>query len=516
MQNENERWALFWCNLLHEVIFGHVETSAVGKYLQNLSQQEHLQPNGKYKKISYSTLRRKLKNFKEKGFEGLYRQERNDKGKIRAVDDEILARAIELKKEQPYRSEEAINLFLKQEFGKTIARSTLYTHLRQAGITKTKLGINKTKVRKRWTRDESNDLWMIDFEHGPYVMYEDCARQAYLSLCIDCFSRFVVHGQYYLNQNFEVVIDTLLRSWATYGLCRQVYLDNAQVYKSDSLQKACYDLGVELIYRPVRDPATGGLVERMFSTIQGQFEKEVRAGRILTLEELNKAFSAYLHVSYHKRVHSETKQAPKDRYQDGINVVRRVDINRLNNYFLKRDTRTVHRTFSDIQLHGLFFRVDPRLRGDRVEVRYQITSDLKEILVYSLKGEFLGKGTLHHRTQGIEPVESPQQKPLKYDYTQVLLQEHQQQIQNQASGIDFASAQKKPWGFKDFLYCLAILLGRKGTTSAFNTQEFEFLSQMFQRFPTLNQNTLNKAFEKAHPKTLHNLDYQLQILFSKE
>jgi len=47
--------------------------------------------------------------------------------------------------------------------------------------------------------------------------------------------------------------------------------------------------------------------------IQSQFEAEVRAGDILTLEELNRAFSAWVAVSYHREPNSETKQSPEDR-----------------------------------------------------------------------------------------------------------------------------------------------------------------------------------------------------------
>ena len=59
-------------------------------------------------------------------------------------------------------------------------------------------------------------------------------------------------------------------------------------------------------------------------------------------------------------------------------------------------------------------------------------------------------------------------------------------------------------------------MGRKGNTSAFNTREFELLYNIFQNFPRLNENKLITAFAKADPKNIANIDYQLQILFSKE
>ena len=83
----------------------------------------------------------------------------------------MITRAIALKKEQPFRSPDAINEFLQKEFGRTIPKSTLNRHLRQAGATRRKLGVTDEKIRCRWTRDHSNALWMGDFADGPHVFY---------------------------------------------------------------------------------------------------------------------------------------------------------------------------------------------------------------------------------------------------------------------------------------------------------------------------------------------------------
>jgi len=98
---------------------------------------------------------------------GVGAQPRADRGKPRAHKPKVIARAVALKRDQPYRSHVAINKFLKKEFGRTMPISSLYRHLRQANVTRIKLGISRTKVRRRWTRDYSNALWVGDFEEGP-------------------------------------------------------------------------------------------------------------------------------------------------------------------------------------------------------------------------------------------------------------------------------------------------------------------------------------------------------------
>ncbi|MCF6155187.1 MAG: transposase [Candidatus Brocadia sp.] len=194
-------------------------------------------------------------------------------------------------------------------YGKTIPKSTLYRHLRLAGATRLKLGISHQKVRIRWTRDHTHDLWIGDFQEGPYVLLDGEAIPTSLCLFIDCYSRYVVEGRYYLKQTLHILIDSLLRAWATYGSPKELCLDNAKVYHSDALRSACYAIGMKLIHRTPGDPAPGGLVERFFGTSQTQFESEVRSADILTLESLSQAFSAYLAVVYHTRTHSETNQS---------------------------------------------------------------------------------------------------------------------------------------------------------------------------------------------------------------
>ncbi|MQS22855.1 hypothetical protein E4K60_24800, partial [Escherichia coli] len=245
------------------------------------------------------------------------------------------------------------------------------------------------------SREHTHDLWIGDFQEGPFVLVDGEALPTNLCLFIDCYSRYVVEGRYYLKQTLDILIDSLIRAWTIHGSPKELYLDNAKVYHSDALRSACYNLGIKLIHRPPRDPAPGGLVERFFGTSQTQFESEVRSGDIITLDAINQAFSAYLAVVYHARIHSETNQSPKQRYDEGLTVIRHVDMDAALAFFMKRIPRTVDRTFADVRIDNRFYRVDPKLRGDKVEVRYDPYGDLKKVLIYSANGEYLGSGNLY-------------------------------------------------------------------------------------------------------------------------
>ena len=228
----------------------------------------------------------------------------------------------------------------------------------------------------------------------------DCAKETHLSAFIDCHSRFVVDARYYYRENLSVLIDSLLRAWANHGASRELYADNAGIYHARALKTACVKLNIKLLHRAVRDPPGGGVIERFFETAQSQFESEVRAGEILTLEKLNQAFSAWLEMSYHERTHSETGQSPRLRYEADKPFTRHVDLQRVLKYFLKREERGVDPDFSDVRISGLFFRVHKDLRRDKVEVRYDPFGDLESVLIYSLEGEYLGTGVRHQREVG--------------------------------------------------------------------------------------------------------------------
>lgn len=345
MGRNDEDWAVFWCSLLSPVLLGEIPERQRERYFQELSREERRLPNGQRRRLSVRTLRRQWRRLKDGGVPGLYRRRRCDRGKPRKKHADVLARAVVLKKEQPRRSDKVLNPILKREFGRTVPRSTLYRHLRREGATRRKLGVSTEKVRCRWTRDQPGAMWVGDFEHGPLVMHQGESRKTHLSAWIDCHSRYIVEARYYLRENLDILADSLLRAWGHHGASRELYVDNAKIYHAKALQLACTQLNIKLLHRPPRDPPAGGLIERFFQTCQGQFEAEVRASPILTLEELNRLLAAWLQIAYHQELHSQTGQAPQARYQQEPRLVRQVDLGAVLTFFHQRVPRMVDRDF---------------------------------------------------------------------------------------------------------------------------------------------------------------------------
>ena len=91
-----------------------------------------------------------------------------------------------------------------------------------------------------------------------------------------------------------------------------ILVDRGSAFVSSQLLRACAVLGVKLIHASPRAATTKGKIERFFRTVRDQFLVEIDDG--IELAELNRLFSAWLEVVYHRRVHSETGQTPLARF----------------------------------------------------------------------------------------------------------------------------------------------------------------------------------------------------------
>lgn len=133
---------------------------------------------------------------------------------------------------------------------------------------------------------------------------------------------------------------------------------------SSQLSRACAVLGVKLIHASPRAATTKGKIERYFRTVRDQFLVEIDDG--VDLAELNRLFSAWLEVVYHRRVHTETGQTPLERF-DSAGAPPLPTPALLREAFLWSQERTVTKT-ATVSLHGNRYEVDPALAGRKVEL----------------------------------------------------------------------------------------------------------------------------------------------------
>jgi hypothetical protein len=241
----------------------------------------------------------------------------------------------------------------------------------------------------------------------------------------------------------------------------------------------------------------------------------------LSLGDINRVLQAWLTQEYHAAVHSETHQTPHDRYHSTNRLQRPVRLQGILPLFHRREQRTVDRDHSDITVDGQTFAVDAKLRGDRVEVRFdpfQTREALQEVQLYRLDGAYLGIGRRYQREPGHHPQPDPpaQQAPIEPSYLKALQASreasHQQRRQQ---GLDFQSAQQRNvWSFSSFATLVARLLGRPAGLSALSRDELAALRAFHARHDRLHESLVRTAVAQAEAPTIPHVLWQLQSLLS--
>lgn len=368
--------------------------------IKEIARKEHDLGYGKKRGVSKRTLWRWIRRFTEDGLRGLMPEQRRDKGKIRVIDDTRLNKALQLKKELPKRSvRKVIRLMeLEKEIREAeIKGSTLARIFQEKGYTREELTGIEPKVRRRFQREKVNSLWQGDLKDGiwlPDPENPSKMKKTYLVGFVDDCSRLVPWGEFFWDEKLPCLETTLKKGIQRRGIPDQVYVNGAKIFSSDQFKLICADLMIEVLTAP--DASSKGKIESFFKTVQEDFFPEVIHAGITTLAELNRCFWLWLEEEYNKKVHSETGKRPIDAWNE-IKDIRRVSSDKLDQIFLWRDDRSVDKETSVIRYENNRYEVDSKLRGKRVEIRFN-PFDLSKIYVY-YQGEFQCMAAPYHMVQ---------------------------------------------------------------------------------------------------------------------
>jgi len=206
-------------------------------------------------------------------------------------------------------------------------------------------------------------------------------RKAVLVAFIDDHSRALVGYRWGIGEDVLRLEAALRPGLMARGVPDGILVDRGSAFVSSQLLRACAVLGIRLIHASPRAATTKGKIERFFRSVRDRFLVELGAREIPDLGELNRLFAAWVEVDYHRRVHSETKTAPLQRFLAG-GPPKLPAPGLLREAFLWSEQRTVTKT-ATVSLHGNHYEVDAALVGrrcelifdpfdlTRIEVRYQ-------------------------------------------------------------------------------------------------------------------------------------------------
>jgi len=178
---------------------------------------------------------------------------------------------------------------------------------------------------------------------------------------------------FYFEERVPRLEDCFKKAILKHGIPDMIYVDNGAIYSSHHFARICSRLRTELKHTEPGRPQGRGKQEKFFRFVDQSFVPEtydlIEQGKIQTLADLNRFFTAWLEVAYHQKVHNTFKQRPADRYHKCEHPIRHIPPHELAEIFLLEETRKVDKT-NCISLLGTTYEVEPGLAGEKVQLRF--------------------------------------------------------------------------------------------------------------------------------------------------
>ena len=361
MEDERRREiGLFRYSLIRSAADPALSRAERGRLVRALAQGEHLGPDGRLVRVARTTLDDWIRAYRDGGFAALVPRPRRVKPRTSL---RVLAIAVALKQERPERTAAQVHQIMVAAGERPPTVRTLQTHFARAGLNVRADGRSPHQVYGRFEASVRNELWTGDGLQGP-TLAGAAARRAVLLAVIDDHSRLLVGWRWGTGEDVFRLEAALRSGLMARGVPNAILVDRGSPFVSSQLLRACAVLGVKLVHASPRAATTKGKIERFFRTVRDQFLVEIDDG--VELAELNRLFSAWLEVVYHRRVHSATGQTPIERF-DAAGAPRLPTPALLREAFLWSQERTVTKT-ATVSLHGNSYEVDAALVGRKVEL----------------------------------------------------------------------------------------------------------------------------------------------------
>jgi putative transposase len=428
---------LFRWRLVGELVDRSLSPRERGLLARSLAAREHLGPGGRWVRVSRNTLDRWARAYREGGFDALVPTPRRVKNK---TPERLLELAIALRRERPARTAAQIHRIILEAEGSAPSARTINRHLAAAGLPWK--GGQIGRALGRFEAEFRNELWTGDALHGPVID----GHRAFLFCFLDDHSRLLCGYRWAAREDVLNASRALRAGIASRGLPKAVYVDNGSPFVSGQLLRACAVLGIRLIHSRPGRPEGRGKIERAFRTVRQQWLVELEDRPPTSIEELGGLFQAWVESVYHRRVHSETGQAPLERFlAQGPPAL--PSERSLREAFRWAERRTVSRT-GTVSMHGNTYEVDPGLLGRRVDLIFD-PLELADVEV-RVEGRHAGlavplriKRHAHPRAQLRPPGEA---KPSGVDYLGLVRKRRERELQRR---IDYRHLPGPPAGGAD-------------------------------------------------------------------
>ena len=372
------------------------EGKTIRDRIKAVSQMTFTDEEGIPRRFTWSTISTWLCRYQKHGVTVMENKTRSDKGKVRKVVIEDVLDAI--RKVRP------------KIHGKTPTRALLYRLCIEQGLlTRSQVAPNTfsrlvnqfellkpdedctSKQRLAFAKAHANEMWQADTLYGPHVQIKGSPVQTRLIAFLDDASRVCCHGQFFLAENVDTLIEAIRAAFYKRGVPHSLYVDNGSIYSSKEIIQICARVGCLLHHTPVRDGAAKGKIERFFRTVRDQFL--ARDLDLSSLESLNRQFAQWVEEHYNAQVHSILGMSPLDRFALDRKWVRFLPPNEANDELLFVEEERHVRADNTFSFKSLRFEAPRHLPDRTIHIRFQRSRPVERVIVY-YKGERMGEARL--------------------------------------------------------------------------------------------------------------------------
>lgn len=390
---------------------------------------------------SVRTVQRLMKHWQEEGLRAFTKSERADKGQFRISEDwlKFIIKTYEQgnregKKTTPIQVAVKVKIEA-QRLGRTDAPSHMAVYrilnpiikekeqkksLRSPGWKGSRL-VLPTRDGQAIEVEYSNQVWQCDHTPADILLVDSSGQllgRPWLTTVVDTYSRCVMGFNLGFDAPSSEVVALALRhailpktyspeyglhcEWGTYGTPIYFYTDGGKDFRSDHLQQIGAQLGFTCYLR--RKPSDGGIVERVFGTLNTQLlstlpgytgsnvqERPENAEKdaCLSIQDLERIIVRFFTDNYNQSLDSRTQQTRFQRWESGLAITPVLPTERELDICLMKSTQRRVQRGGVVQFENLIYKGEhlSGYEGKQVSLRYN-PADITAIWVYCRdKGE---------------------------------------------------------------------------------------------------------------------------------
>ena len=361
--------AHFRFGLIAPVIQNTYPDSSAMAYYRRVTSEPLTLPGGERYKYNPGTLQKWVWNYRHQGMDGLIPKTRSDKGYSRKLSDAAIEEIYSLRAAYPRINATMIHsLLLRDGFiSNNVSIRAVQRFIKENDL-KSARNIN-VKDRKAFEAPIFGCLWQADTCYLPYITEDGKSRRTYLIMILDDYSRMIVGGEIFYNDNAYNFQRVLKRAVETYGIPDKLYLDNGTPYSNAQLNLICDSIATLCLHTPVRDGASKGKIERNFRTLKDRWLNVQNTKQIKSLSEFNKMLREYIRT-HNTTIHSSTGVTPLNRFISTKEHIRHPKSQEwLDECFHNRIVRRVNND-STVSIQKMRFDVPPQFIRMSVEIRF--------------------------------------------------------------------------------------------------------------------------------------------------